>query len=83
MAFLDGVVPSTSQPPGKDAPTCSVFHRSPLNSDFRNSREEGAVSVTFTNEFYYLISYFLDRVPIIPDVFRRLGKDELSDGSHH
>lgn len=52
--------------------TRSVLQGPPLNSHFRNGRNEGAVPVTFTNEVYNLVSDFLDGVPIIPYVFSRL-----------
>lgn len=60
-------------------PTCSVLQRTPLNSHFCDSRDKRAVAVTFTDKVYNFVSDFLDRVSIIPYVFGRLEREELSD----
>lgn len=60
-------------------PTCSALQRTPLNPHFCNGSDERAVPITLTNKVYNFVSDFLDRVSIIPYVFSRLEKEELSN----
>ena len=77
LLLLDGEMRSVcSSSKGPFPPTCSVLHRPPLHSHFRNRSNKRAIPITFADEIYDFVSDFLDRVSIIPYVFSRLEKKE-------